>query len=295
MPDEADDSGGLPGELDEDEVDVLPSREGELDAMRSVDRPVTIDSIVADLRALGIEPGETLFVHASQSAIGWVCGGPQAVCEALQRAVTERGTVVVPTFCGQNSDPADWEQPPIPDAWEEVVLANRPAYRPEVTPSHGVGSVPEVFRQYPGSVRSRHPIYPFAAWGAAADAIVAEHSYEDGLGEGSPLAELYDRDARVLMLGTDHSTNTSLHLAEYRAEYPAGRTVTDVPILRDGQRVRIEIEEQETSTDDFPDVGAAFEAEHEVVAGTVGAADATVLDQPALVDFAVDWFEAHRG
>lgn len=294
MTDEPSTTGELPGALDEDEVDVLPSRQGELDAMRQVEEPVTVDSMVADLHELGVEAGETLFVHTAQSALGWVCGGPQAVCEALQRAVTEEGTVVLPTFCGQNSDPAVWEQPPIPDEWVDIVLENRPAYRPEVTPSHSVGSVPEVFRQYPGAVRSRHPIYPFAAWGADAEAIVAEHSYDDGLGDGSPLAELYDREARILMLGTDHTTNTSLHLAEYRADYPAGRTTTDVPILQDGERVRIEIEEQETSTDDFPDVGSAFEDEHEVVEGTVGAADCKLLDQPALVDFAVDWFEQHR-
>lgn len=288
-----DSTGELPGDLTDD-IAVMESRQGELDAMRKVDQPVTIESMVADLRELGVTPGETLFVHSSQSALGWVCGGPQAVCEALQRTVTESGTVVLPTFCGQNSDPAVWEQPPVPESWIDTVCEHRPAYRPEVTPSHSVGSVPEVFRQYPDAVRSRHPIYPFAAWGADAVEITADHSYDDGLGDGSPLAALYDRNARVLLLGTDHSTSTSLHLAEYRADYPTSRTRTDVPIVRDGERVQITIEEQETSTDDFPAVGSAYEAAHEINEGTVGAADCKLLDQASLVDFAIDWFETNR-
>lgn len=47
---------------------------------------------------------------------------------------------------------------------------------------------------------------------------------------------LYDRDGRVLLLGTDHGTNTSLHLAEYRADYPKERTGDGGPVLIDGER-----------------------------------------------------------
>lgn len=50
----------------------------------------------------------------------------------------------------------------------------------------------------------------------------------------------------------------------------------------------------ETSTDDFEDVGAAFESQTDVTTGTVGAADATLLDQQSLVDFATKWFGKHR-
>lgn len=276
------------------DIDVPRHRRGELQAMAKVDDPVTVESIVDDLRSLGIESGETLFVHSSTSALGWVCGGPQAVCEGLRQAITEAGTVVVPTFTGQYTDPSMWEAPPVPDDWEEQIRARRPAFRPAVSPARSVGSVPNVFRTFPDAVRSRHPLHSFAAWGDDAEAIVADHPYDYGFGDGSPLAKLYDRDASVLMLGTDHSTNTSLHLAESRADYPKETTYTDVPIIEDGERVRIEIEGFQRNSDDFPDVGAAFEAEHDVVTGTVAAADCKLFEQRPLVDFGVDWFERHR-
>lgn len=57
----------------------------------------------------------------------------------------------------------------------------------------------------------------FAALGPAAEEITAGHALPDSLREGSPLARLYECDARVLLLGVGHDSNTSLHLGEYRA------------------------------------------------------------------------------
>ena len=51
-------------------------------------------------------------------------------------------------------------------------------------------------------------------------AVVADHSLDHPLGERSPLARLYDLDGHILLLGVGHANNTSLHLAEYRADYP---------------------------------------------------------------------------
>ncbi|WP_336135720.1 aminoglycoside N(3)-acetyltransferase [Natronomonas amylolytica] len=259
-----------------------------------VETPVTADDIAADLRALGVDPGETLIVHSSMSALGWVAGQQQAVVEGLQRAVTEKGTLVVPTHSPQFSDSANWSNPPVPDAWVEEMPERMPPFRPAATPSRGVGAVPECFRTYPDAVRSRHPEYSFAAWGADAEAVVADHSYDNGLGEGSPLAEVYDRAGRVLLLGVGHSVNTSLHLAEYRADFEKGRVCHRAPVVEDGERVVVEYADIVTETADFEDAGAAFESEVGVAVGTVGAGDVKLLDQRELVDFAAEWFEARR-
>jgi len=96
------------------------------------------------------------------------------------------------------------------------------------------------------------------------------------------------------MLGTGYDTNTSLHVAEHRANFPKTTVSTEVPIRRDGERTLIECTDIETSTDDFEAVGAAFESRHDVTTGTVGAAEAILLDQRALVDFATEWFGEHR-
>jgi len=206
----------------------------EADAVAAVDEPVTVDSLTEDLRALGVRPGETLLVHSSLRALGWVAGGAQAVVDALRRAVGEAGTVVVPTFTGQYGDPAEWSNPPVPDDWVPWIRASMPAYRPAVTPSRGVGVVPECLRTYPDAVRSRHPVVSFAALGDAA--VVADHGYDDPLGEGSPLAAIYERDGRVLRLGTGHAANTSLHLAEHRAGVGADRVTNVAPVVVDGER-----------------------------------------------------------
>ncbi len=271
----------------------------ERDAVERAEEPVTVQSLADDLRELGVETGETLLVHSSMSALGWVVGDAQAVVDGLMRAVTESGTLVVPTYTGQYTNPEGWSNPPVPDEWVETIRAKRPAFRPAVTPTRRIGAVPECFRNYPRAVRSRHPQTSFAAWGADAAEIVADHSLDYGLGDGSPLAEVYERDGRVLMLGTDHDTNTSLHLAEYRADFPKESKTTDTPLLRDGERVHVEIEGFERSTEDFPDVGRAFEDEFgsdesAVRTGAVGATTATLLAQRPLVDFAVEWFEEHR-
>lgn len=266
----------------------------EADAIDRVDEAVTVSSLEQDLRALGVQAGDTLLVHASLSALGWVCGGAPAVVDALQRVLTADGTLVMPTHSTQYSDPAEWEHPPVPDAWVSTIRACRPAFRPALTPSRGMGAVPECFRDYPDVTRSRHPECSFAAWGAAAETIVADHSFDYGLGEESPLGRVYDRDGRVLLLGVGHDRNTSLHLAEYRAAIPHASRRNVAPVLEGDDVVRVEYEDIETDSADFAALGADYEAEVGVIEGQVGGAVATLAEQRPLVDFAVDWLETNR-
>lgn len=266
----------------------------ERDAVEAVDEPLTVDSLAADLRALGVEPDETLLVHSSLGSLGWVAGGAQAVVEALQRTVIPDGTVVVPTFTGQYSDPAAWGNPPVPDEWVDGMPERLPTFHPDVTPTRSMGAVPECLRDDPDAVRSRHPEKSFCAWGGDAEPIVADHGFDEGLGEDSPLAAVYDRDGTVLLLGVGHGVNTSLHLAEYRADIPTDRVRHRAPVLVDGERTMVEYGGIELSTDDFEVLGADFERTVGVERGRVGAGEATLLDLPALVDFGVDWFEEHR-
>ncbi|MFC7080964.1 aminoglycoside N(3)-acetyltransferase [Halorussus caseinilyticus] len=261
------------------------------------DHPVTPDRIESDLADLGVEPGDTLLVHSSLSSLGWVTAGQPAVVDALMEAVTTEGTLVMPTHSAQYTDPSRWENPPVPDDWEDVIRSERPAYRPEVTPTRSVGAIPECFRTYPDAIRSRHPAYSFAAWGADAEEIVADHSYDDGLGEESPLAAVYDRDGTILMLGTGHDTNTSLHLAEHRADRQQEiATHTTTVLDDDGEKETITLEHLAYDADDFADAGADFEDDHPeaVTRGQVGMADAKLVSQRALVDYGAEWFEQNR-
>ncbi|MGH2543953.1 MAG: aminoglycoside N(3)-acetyltransferase [Ardenticatenaceae bacterium] len=262
---------------------------------RSDHGPVTVSSLVRDLRALGLETGMTVLVHSSLSSLGWVCGGPVAVVQALEEVLGPAGTLVMPTHSTDLSDPEPWHHPSVPPSWWEVIRHETPAYDPELTPTRRMGVIVECFRGQAGVRRSAHPQVSFAAWGARAAGIVEGHSLAFGLGEESPLARLYDVGAWVLLLGVGHANNTSLHLAEYRADYPAKAFTTSyAPVMESGTRRWVAFRDIETSTDDFVAIGDAFEETGTARTGAVGYATARLMPQPALVDFAVEWMSRNR-
>ncbi|WP_440007623.1 aminoglycoside N(3)-acetyltransferase [Halomicrococcus sp. SG-WS-1] len=270
----------------------------EADAIERMDEPLTVERIADDLRDLGVRSGDTVLVHSSLSSIGWVAVGPPAVVDALMEVLTPDGTLVMPTHSTQYSDPTDWRNPPVPDDWVDEITTERPPFRPAVTPTRSMGAIPECFRTYPEVLRSRHPIYSFAAWGADAAFVVDDHEYDHGLGEASPLARLYDRDGTVLMLGTGYDTNTSFHLAEHRGDPGRGSSTQEAPVLDDdGESKTVTFEQLDYDAGDFEAVGRDFERDRsgELARGTVGLADAKLVPQRALVDYAAEWFAENRG
>ncbi len=251
--------------------------------------PRTRHSLTADLRAAGITEGMTVLVHSALSALGWVAGGPVAVIEALFDAVGPAGTLVMPAHSGQLTDPANWQAPPVPETWIGTIRAEVPAYDPATTPTRGMGVIAELFRTWPGTLRSAHPNCSFAASGPAAADIVGDHRLESPLGEHSPLARLYARDATVLLLGVGFDSCTLLHLAELRAwpdrpDVPAG-----APVLVDGIRQWVSYKEPPTGDmAHFLDLGAILLDTGAVRKVRIGSADAVVAGARGMVDLAVE-------
>lgn len=267
----------------------------EVDSINNIDKPNTVASLVKDFRALGIQSHDVLLVHSAMSKLGWVAGGAEAVIDALFDVLTPHGTLVMPTHTTSNSEPSHWENPPVPVAWWPIIRQHMPPFRPETTPTRMMGAIPELFRTYPNVLRSNHPAYSFAAWGKHAETIISGQELEDSMGEKSPLARVYDLDGKVLLLGVDHSNNTSLHLAEHRASYSGkGIEKQGGAWLVAGQRTWVEWEELAYSSDDFAELGAAYEASIGYTPGKVGAAEARLVSQRAVVDFAVGWLTANR-
>ena len=260
------------------------------------DLPRTRTSLAADLRALGVRSGSVLLVHASMKSLGWVCGGTVAVVLAMLDVLGDGGTLVVPTHTPENSDPAVWRHPPAPESWWQIIRDEAPGFDPSVTPSRWMGVLAETVRTWPGAWRSDHPQTSFAAFGPAAEQIVSDHRLDHMLGESSPLGRIYGLDGDVLLLGVDHTSNTSLHLAEYRQPRPP-RSHNGAAVRTEGAvrgRTWVEWEDVDVDEGDFGALGPHLDGSGAVTLGLVGAARCRLMRQRAAVDFAVGWISANR-
>lgn len=269
----------------------------EREIIAATSAPATMASLSADLRVLGVAHGDILVVHTSMSALGWVVGGAQTVVAALIDAVGPQGTITMPAHSSDRSEPSRWENPPVPEAWWPAIREHVPAFDPALTPMHAMGAVAEVLLRHPGTLRSAHPNVSHMALGPAARAVAERHPLDRGMGDESPLGRLYELDAKVLLLGVGHANNTSLHLAEHRAEWPSKRWIRQgSAVMVDGRRRWVEYDELDGDTDDFEALGTAFAATGLEAVGPIGHAggQARLMPMRALVDFATMWFPTHR-
>ncbi|MFJ6147174.1 aminoglycoside N(3)-acetyltransferase [Streptomyces anulatus] len=251
------------------------------------------------LTALGVRPGDVLLVHASLRSLGPVADGARGVLGALRRAVGPAGTLVVPAFTPENSDTSPHYRERVRglDAGAvDAVRASMEPYDPAVTPAPSMGALAEAVRTAAGAGRSAHPQTSFAALGPDAARLLAGHRADCHLGEDSPLARLYEADARILLLGTGYATCTAFHLGEYRMPGPPRRSYRCVVTSR-GVRRWWEYEDVALDDGDFAALGAVFEnaaADGDVRAGQVGAAACRLVRLRPAVDFATDWLTEHR-
>lgn len=258
--------------------------------------PHTVDSLATEFAACGLAAGQTVVVHSSMGKIGgYIVGGAEAVIRALMQVLGSSGTLMMPTHTTENTDPANWRNPPVPESYWPVIREHAPAFDPRITKTRQMGQIPELFRTWPGVQRSAHPVGSFAAWGKHARLLTEKHDLLDEFGPTSPLGHLYELDGCILLLGVPHQNNTSLHLAEHRANWPGKRYIQDGSALYvDGARQWVSYPVLDMNTDDFDTLGDAYEAAQGIPRGRVGNAEVRFLKQRPLIDFAVEWMEKNR-
>ncbi len=259
--------------------------------------------IFAAFEAVGLNSGQNVMVHCSLSSIGFVCGGAQVLIEALMERIGSDGTLLMPAQSWKNLDPetgVHWEEP---KDWWNAIRENWPAYNKFITPTNTMGAVAEMFRQWPGTLRSDHPARSICAWGKGAAYFTENHDLSNIFGEGSPFCRLYEQDGYVLLIGVDYDKNTCLHLADSRAEYSSKHTCLEhSAILENGKRIWKEYETLAVDGEDFIEIGKAFEKAAKAPRSSfekvrkvkLGNACLRFMKVRSLVDFAVNWIEENR-
>lgn len=253
------------------------------------------EDIIQKLKEVGLEKGDNVMVHSSLKSMGYVCGGAQTVIEALIEVVGENGTIMMPTQSWKNLDPEDGVHWDVDEADWQLIRENWPAYDKNLTPTNTMGAVAEMFRQIPGSIRSDHPARSVCAYGKNATYLVQNHDLSNIFGEGSPIGRLYELDGKVLLLGIGYDKNTSIHLADVRAQYPGKHNcIEHSAITENGKRVWKAYETLFVDGEDFEQIGEAFETEHVVSTSQIGNAIVKLMSQREIVDYAVKWIEKNR-
>ncbi|MBI2505710.1 MAG: aminoglycoside 3-N-acetyltransferase [Candidatus Latescibacteria bacterium] len=265
------------------------------------DSIVTRSKLVEAFRRLGVEPGDTLMLHASVRAVGWVVGGPDVVLAALLEVLGERGTLMM--MVGWEEQVYDF--PEWPAQRQAAYLGECPAFDPASSRANRRWSIlTEYLRTWPGAMRSDHPEKSMAAVGRQAAWLTADHPLHYGFGPGSPLAKLCAAGGRVLLLGAPLNSLTILHHAEDRAAVPRKRVVRyQMPVLVRGERRWVEIEEFDTcqgivdweGPDYFELIAQEYMADSGMRPGWVGGAISYLFPAAPLVDFAARWMERAFG
>ena len=112
---------------------------------------MTPDEVATQLAALGVEDGGVLLVHTSYRAVRPIEGGVLGLIDGLRGALGPSGTLVMPSWTGNDDAPFD----------------------PAVTPADSdLGAVADAFWRLPDVLRSDHP-FACAAQGPAAGEITS--------------------------------------------------------------------------------------------------------------------------
>jgi aminoglycoside 3-N-acetyltransferase len=158
---------------------------------------------------LGLRKGLDLMVHSSLSSFGPVIGGADAVIDALLNVIGPAGTLMMPSF---NHGQAK-------------------VFDPNTTPSNN-GEIPDTFWRRPGVLRSLYPTHSLAAFGPKAGRWTEGHLESRWMGPESPLGRLVHDGGYIVLLGVNHNSNTSYHVAETSMNPPClGEFVHPAAIL----------------------------------------------------------------
>jgi aminoglycoside 3-N-acetyltransferase len=218
------------------------------------------DALTQQLLDLGVIPGGVLLVHTAFSKVKPVEGGPIGLISALHAALGSDGTLAMPSMSYDDDHPFDKTKSPCLE----------------------MGILAETFWRLPGVLRSDNN-HAFAGVGPLAEKITAPHPIDIPHGLDSPVGRIYELDGQVLLLGVEHDSNTTIHLAESLAgvRYRRDKYIT---ILKDGKPTRFDYREIDHCCENFSLVDGWLDEKGLQRRGRVGHADARLIRSRDIVD-----------
>jgi aminoglycoside 3-N-acetyltransferase len=169
---------------------------------------LTFRDFSAAFRKLEIDHAQPVIAHASLSAFGEVHGGADTLLGALLMSFN---TLIMPVFTYKTMITPEAGPPVNGMRYGSGKDSNQMAeiFYPEMRADKMMGSLPEALRVHPKAQRSSHPILSFVGVNAAE--ILESQSLQEPL---NPIAKLVEGGGWVLLLGVDHTVNTSIHYGE---------------------------------------------------------------------------------
>lgn len=162
---------------------------------------VTKSMLITALREIGLTAGDAVVVHSSLKSFGQVKGDSATIVSAVLAVVGADGLVTMPVYAQSEDDRGD--------------LLRVPAASAPVS----TGIIPATFRRFPGVCLATHPLYAFAFYGRDAEELArTSERLLLPYGPDQPLTCLYPRRGKIVQLGVDDRTNTSIHVAEELAD-----------------------------------------------------------------------------
>lgn len=214
---------------------------------------------------LGVEQGGVLLVHTAFRRVAPVEGGPLGLIAALTEAIGPDGTLVMPSWGGDDDTPFDAGATPA---------------------SESLGITAELFRRQEGTLRSGHG-HAFAAAGRHAAFIIGGALPLPPHIPDSPVGRVHDLGGQILLLGVGHDANTTLHLAELSAGVPY-RVQKSMTVLEGGRPARIDYGENDHCCERFAMADDWLRARGLQADGRVGHAHARLMRARDVVDVARD-------
>ncbi len=168
---------------------------------------VTLTELKTGLAKLGLNKN-LVIAHASLKSFGLIEGGADSMLEA---ALASTRGIIMPTFTYKTMLNPEVGPPRngINYGSESDLNKMAEAFQRDMPADKMMGVLPETLRKHPKAKRSAHPIQSFA--GIGADAIINSQTIFDPF---APIRALAESDGWTLLLGVDHTVNTSIHYAE---------------------------------------------------------------------------------